>query len=79
MDIFTQIMIFILGVPALWLLGRPEKWSRYGFILGLLAQPFWYYQTLCNKQYMILALNIIYTFSWCQGIYFKFIKNESKE
>lgn len=71
---FNQIMIFILGAPALWLLGRPESWSKYGFILGLVAQPFWYITVIQNHQYGILLLNLCYTYSWCQGIYFKFIK-----
>ena len=72
----SQIMIFVLGVPALWLISRPEKFSRYGFILGLLAQPFWYYTTIKNQQWGIVALNICYTYSWCQGIYFNFIKKK---
>jgi hypothetical protein len=67
-------MIFILGAPALWLLGRPEPWSRWGFVLGLLAQPFWYISILQEHQFGILALNVVYTYNWCQGIYFKFIK-----
>lgn len=75
MNLISQIMIFVLGVPALVLLGRPEKWSRWGFILGLAAQPFWYYQTIVGEQYGILALNIVYTFAWCQGIYYKFYRD----
>ena len=71
----SQIMIFILGVPALWLIGRPEKWSRWGFIFGLLAQPAWYFETITHQQYGMLALNIVYTFCWGQGIYYKWIKN----
>jgi hypothetical protein len=74
MNIISQIMIFVLGVPALWLIGRPESWSKWGFIFGLCAQPFWYYSVIINHQYGILLLNMFYTYSWCQGIYFKFIK-----
>jgi hypothetical protein len=72
--ILSQIMIFLLGAPALWLIGRPEKWSRWGFVLGLMAQPFWYYATIVDHQYGILALNVVYTYNWCQGIYFRFYK-----
>lgn len=79
MDIVSQIMILVLGVPALVLLGRPERWSRWGFVCGLAAQPFWYYQTITNHQYMILCLNIIYTFAWLQGIYYKFLKTSTND
>lgn len=70
-----QIFIFLLGVPALWLIGRKEPWHRWGFILGLLAQPFWYYTAIKNHQYGVTILNICYTYCWIQGIYFNFVKN----
>jgi hypothetical protein len=70
----SQIMIFVLGSTALWLVGRPESWSRWGFVLGLCAQPFWYLTVIQHHQYGILALNICYTYSWIQGIYYKFYK-----
>jgi hypothetical protein len=73
----SQVIIFVLGVPALWLVGRPEKWSRWGFVLGLLAQPAWYYSTITNHQYGIVALNVFYTFCWLQGIYYGFIKKSN--
>jgi len=74
---FDQIMIFLLGVPALWLVGRTEPWRRWGFVFGLLAQPFWYYSVIKNHQWGILLLNICYTYCWIQGIYFNFIKKKS--
>lgn len=72
----VQIMVFILGAPALWLVSRPESWRRWGFVLGLTAQPFWYISVIQSEQWGILALNILYTYSWCQGIYYGFIKNK---
>jgi hypothetical protein len=76
MELFIQIGILVLGAPALWLVSRPEKWKRWGYVLGLLAQVFWYYETISKAQWGIVALNVLYTYSWCQGIYFYFIKNE---
>lgn len=74
-----QIMIFILGVPALFLVSRTEEWKKWGYVLGLLAQIFWYWETIDKQQWWILALNIVYTFSWCQGIYLYFIKDKTKK
>jgi|WetSurSiteA1Bulk_404760.scaffolds.fasta_scaffold194091_2 hypothetical protein len=72
---FDQIMIFMLGVPALWLVSKRESHIRkWGFLFGLGAQPFWYISVIESHQWGILLLNICYTFSWINGIYQHFIK-----
>ena len=74
-SIFNQSMIFILGIVTMFMISRKEEWSKWGFVAGLAAQPFWYYSSITTHQYGILCLNIIYTFCWVQGIYFRFNKN----
>lgn len=66
---FCQVMIFLCGASAIWLVGRTESWSRWGYILGALGQPFWFYITLANEQYGIFLLCLFYAYSWCQGIW----------
>jgi hypothetical protein len=72
----TQFFIFIFSASAIWFVGRTEKWSKYGYVLGLLSQPFWFYSTITQKQYGMLCLTIFYTYSWGQGFYNHFIKKK---
>jgi len=70
----SQIFIIVLGIPTFFLISRPESWRRWGFVLGLISQPFWYYQTITHQQWGIFILSLFYTYTWCQGIYFGFVK-----
>lgn len=70
----AQIWIMVFGCTAIWMIGRPEWWSCYGYVSGLISQPAWFYTTLKHKQYGIFCLCLFYTYSWIQGIYFHLIK-----
>ena len=63
-----QLMIAILGGLAIYLVGRKDKYKRYGYISGLLSQPFWLYSAFVNQQWGIFVLSIWYTYSWGNGI-----------
>jgi hypothetical protein len=67
-------MIFLFGASAIWLVSRKENWKKWGYILGLLAQPFWLYSTFTDKQWGMFCLSLFYTYSWIQGIYNYWIK-----
>lgn len=71
---FSQIGILIFGCSAVWFVGRREKWKRWGYILGLCSQPFWFYTTITHGQYGIALLSLWYTYSWGQGVYNYWIK-----
>lgn len=67
---FDQIFIFILGGLSIYLVGSNDKKTRkYGYIFGLLSQPFWIYSAYINNQNGILFLSLWYTYSWGRGIY----------
>jgi nicotinamide riboside transporter PnuC len=70
----SQIMIFIFGAAGIWFVSRKESWKKWGFVFGLVAQPFWFYVTWKNQQWGMFCLTIFYTYSWLQGIYNYFIK-----
>lgn len=73
---FVQIMIFFLSAASIWFVSRREKWKRWGFIIGLVSQPFWLYETYMSEQWGMFAVSVFYTYSWCQGIYNYWIKEE---
>ncbi len=70
-DLVAQIGITIFGVSAIILVARKNKW---GFVLGLISQPFWIITSLINKQWGVLLLSIVYVGSWGYGIYEWFYK-----
>lgn len=72
-DIIAQIGVAIFGVTAIILVSKKNKW---GFVLGLLSQPFWYITSFINKQWGIFFLSIVYTGSWILGIYEWFFKEK---
>lgn len=75
-EIISQVAIFILGALAIILVARKNKW---GFVFGLLSQPFWYYTTYINHQWGIFLMNFIYTGSWAYGLYNWFWGKDIKE
>jgi len=75
----NQVAIIVLSCPAIWLVGRREPWRRWGFILGLLGQPFWLWSTWQNEQWGIFAVSAWYTYSWMQGIWNFWIRPEAEE
>ena len=76
LDTVSQIMIPIMGVSALFLVAKKNKW---GFVIGFASQPFWFFTSWHNDQLGVLLLTIIYFFSWALGIYEWFYKDNKKE
>lgn len=67
---FCQFWIIIFSSAAIWLVSRPESWSAWGYVCGIIAQPAWFYSSIKAKQWGIVGLSIFYSYSWIQGIYF---------
>jgi len=74
-EIISQIAIFIFGVASIILVARKNKW---GFVLGLLTQPFWFVTSFLNEQWGIFFLSFVYTISWIYGVY-KWFSDSKKE
>jgi len=70
----NQILISTLGCIAIFLVSRKDKWQRYGYIFGLLSQPFWFIETFRAEQWGIFILCIWYTINWSIGIYNYWVK-----
>jgi len=74
-DIISQIAIFTLGAAAIILVAEKNKW---GFVFGLVSQPFWIITSYLNHQWGVFAVSIIYTLSWAYGIYQWFWGHEKR-
>jgi len=64
-----QIIITICGISSIWLVGRKENWRKYGYVIGLVAQPFWFIWAYQTESWGILIMSIFYAYSWAQGVY----------
>ena len=76
LDNISQVVIFILGTAAIILVARKNKW---GFVAGLVSQPFWYITAYINHQWGVFFVSFIYTVSWSYGIYEWFFKDKNKK
>jgi len=66
---FAQIIIPISSVIAMWLVNSTSDESRfYGAIIGLVAQPFWFYTTYKAKQWGVFVSCFFFTGAWMYGI-----------
>lgn len=65
----AQAWIAVFGVAAVWL-SQDERESvrRWACVCGLCGQPFWITTALLNHQWGILALTVLYTWSWWRGV-----------
>jgi hypothetical protein len=65
---FEQLAIGLFGVSAVFLSqDRRDSYRRFACLLGLAAQPFWFYTTWHAHQWGIFMLSFFYTFSWARG------------
>lgn len=49
----SQVGIFIFGASAIILVARKNRW---GFVMGLLSQPFWFISSFQARQWEFLLL-----------------------
>ncbi len=75
-DLICQFGVTIFGITAIILVARKNKW---GFVSGLISQPFWLVTFYINKQWGAFFVGVIYTFTWAYGIYEWFYKDKKNE
>jgi len=75
-DIIAQIGLVIFSEIAIILVAEKNKW---GYVYGLLSQPFWFISSYMNKQWGIFILSIIYTGTWMYGCYTWFFRDSNKK
>lgn len=73
-----QAVIALTGAAAVWLITREAPWSRWGFVVGLIGQPFWLVSTAASGQWGMFALSLLYLWIWADGVWREFF-NHRKE
>jgi hypothetical protein len=68
LEFASQFAIFIGPAGAILLGGG----SRWGFVIGLATQPFWFYTSFRHRQWDIFIASIFYAFGWAMGVYRNF-------
>lgn len=76
---YAQIAIMIFGASAIYLVSLNNEYKRWGYIMGMLGQPFWFYITIKYEQWGILVMTLFYTYSWGNGIWNYWIKEYQKK
>lgn len=76
LDAIAQIGIAIFGITSILLVAKKNKW---GFVVGLLSQPFYFITVILNEQWGIFIAAIFYTVSWIYGIYEWFFRTKKKK
>ena len=65
-----QLAIGIMSGLAVWLISedRNTRRQRWGWLIGLSAQPFWLYATWQSEQWGMFVLSIWYVYAWAKGV-----------
>ena len=69
LEFVSQSAIFMGPVGAM-LLGVGSRW---GFLVGLATQPFWFYTSFRHRQWGIFIASIFYAIGWAVGAYRNFL------
>jgi hypothetical protein len=66
-SLIVQVAILVFSALAIWLLSgrRPSRW---GWVAGLTAQPFWLYATWSASQWGMFANAVIFTVIYVRGL-----------
>lgn len=67
-DIIVQVIITVCSCGSIFLLSG-KKYVKWGFVVGLLGQPFWVWTSWDNAQWGIFLVSLWFTFSHGRGIY----------
>lgn len=71
-----QWVVMIMGAVTIWFLAQKKPWMRWGYVIGLLSEPFWMITTYYSKQYGIMVLTLIYGFCYALGIRNYFLRKK---
>lgn len=75
-----QAIIISCTSVAAWLISRKDDQRKWGFVIGLAGQPFWFWSTLSANpvQAGVLAVSLFWTYCYTRGIYNHFALDKLK-
>ena len=68
LNIILQVLITVFGIAAIFLLSTKGKWTRMGFISGLVSDVFWIWWILITGTYIFLAFTTVRVLCYLNGI-----------
>jgi hypothetical protein len=76
--VISQILLLTFSLTGVYFNASKDHRSlRWSSVFGLLAQPFWFYQTYTHEQWGIFALSFAFTGLYLKGFYIYWVKLES--
>lgn len=72
-DQVSQIMLTTLSILGFFLIARKNKW---GFIISLFSQPFWFYTSIVHRQWGVIVNTSVFTIIFIYGTYNWFCNKE---
>lgn len=69
LDFGLQVAIAALSIAAAYMVASTDpQLQRWGFVVGLVSQPFWILAAVRAHHYGVVLVAIFYTGAWIQGI-----------
>lgn len=73
-DLVSQAFILFFGLGAIFMISCLK--NKWGNVIGLIHQPFWYFTTWYHGQWVLFLMSLVYTIIWSVGIWQWFYKNK---
>lgn len=73
----AQLGILLLGPSSAWCLNQRGTAHRWGYLLALLSQPFWFWMAFQHGQWVLILLGLWYTYCWTRGVWHHWIRQDS--
>lgn len=66
-DHVLQLLMLATGAAAVLLASKTDRRAKWGWLIGLVAQPLWLYSTWNAGQWGMFLLSCVYTWGWGEG------------
>ena len=71
-----QLLLVTFSCVAIWMIARKDSWYKWGYLVGLVGQPLWLYDTYVHEQGGMFVVSIWFTWVYAEGVYNHIIKGK---